>query len=198
MGKLVQEYLGGQEHVDTVYWGQKLGGLIKLYTNKHFSDYELVKEFDFVKGVKLEPTYGQVQLGKNNTEKFVQTGWRFYQNEDFRFVIHFSVDKYDDDERISIMTTEFSKGLSMIDDLEQGFYKSGPLKGRFFDMSFNILERDDRINNLIAWDHDIQEQLNKDVIQFLSIIPELKSRGLPNSRGIILSGPPGHWEDHDG
>ena len=31
MGKLVQEYLGGQEHVDTVYWGQKLGGLIKLY-----------------------------------------------------------------------------------------------------------------------------------------------------------------------
>ena len=95
------------------------------------------------------------------------------------------------------MTTEFSKGLSMIDDLEQGFYKSGPLKGRFFDMSFNILERDDRINNLIAWDHDIQEQLNKDVIQFLSIIPELKSRGLPNSRGIIRR-PPGHWEDHDG
>ena len=191
MGKLVQEYLGGQEHVDTVYWGQKLGGLIKLYTNKHFSDYELVKEFDFVKGVKLEPTYGHIQLGKNNTEKFVQTGWRFYQNEYSRFVVHFSVDKYDDDERISIMTTEFSKGLSMIDDLEQGFYKSGPLKGRFFDMSFNILDRDDRINNLIAWDHGIQEQLNKDVIQFLSIIPELKSRGLPNSRGIILSGPPG-------
>ena len=64
------------------------------------------------------------------------------------------------------MTTEFSKGLSMIDELEQGFYKSGPLKGRFFDMSFNILEHDDRINNSIAWDHDIQEQLNKDVIQF--------------------------------
>ena len=191
MGRLVQEFLGGEEHVDTVYWGPKLGGLIKFYTDKHFSTFELVKEFNYVKGMKLEPTYGQIQLGKNNTQKFVQSGWRFYQNDDFRFVIQFSVDQYDKDERISIMTTEFSKGLSMIDELEAGFYQSGPLKGRFFDMSFNILERDGRINDLIAWNHDIQEQLNKDVIQFLSIIPELKARGLPNSRGIILSGPPG-------
>ena len=168
--------------------GPKLGGLIKFYTDKHFSNYELVEEFNYVKGMKLEPTYGQIQLGKNNTQKFVQSGWRFYQNDDFRFVIQFSVDQYDKDERISIMTTEFSKGLSMIDELEAGFYQSGPLKGRFFDMSFNILERDGRINDLIAWNHDIQEQLNKDVIQFLSIIPELKARGLPNSRGIICQG----------
>ena len=45
----------------------------------------------------------------------------------------------------------------MIDDLEQGFYKSGPLKGRFLTCPSTFLN-DDRINNLIAWDHDIQEQ----------------------------------------
>ena len=191
LNKQVQKFLGGEDLVDSTYWEPRLGGLIKFYTNKHFSEYELVKEFSYAKGIELEPEYGRVTLGKNHTEKFVQSGWRFYQNDDFKFVVNYSVDEYDNDERISIITTEFSKGLEMLNELEEGFYKSGPLKNRFFDMTYKILHRDETINDLIAWNHDIQEQLNKDVIQFLSIIPELKARGLPNSRGIILSGPPG-------
>ena len=191
LNKQVQKFLGGEDLVDSTYWEPRLGGLIKFYTNEHFSEYELVKEFSYAKGIELEPEYGRVTLGKNHTEKFVQSGWRFYQNNDFKFVVNYSVDEYDNDERISIITTEFSKGLEMLNELEEGFYKSGPLKNRFFDMTYKILHRDETINDLIAWNHDIQEQLNKDVIQFLSIIPELKARGLPNSRGIILSGPPG-------
>ena len=191
LNKLVQEFLGGEDHVDSEYYKPQLGGLIKYYADEHFSQYELVKEFSYSKGLELKPTYAQISLGKNNTQKYIQSGWRFYQNEDFKFVVHFSVDQYDKDERISIVTTEFSKGLEMIYDLENGFYQSGPLKNAFFDMSFEFLERDERVSDLIAWNDDIQEQLNKDVIQFLTIIPDLKARGLPNSRGIILSGPPG-------
>ena len=191
LNKQVQKFLGGEDLVDSTYWEPRLGGLIKFYTNEHFSEYELVKEFSYAKGIELEPEYGRIKFGKNHTEKFVQSGWRFYQNDDFKFVVNYSVDEYDKDERISIITTEFSKGMEMLNELEEGFYKSGPLKNRFFDMTYKILHRDETINDLIAWNHDIQEQLNKDVIQFLSIIPELKARGLPNSRGIILSGPPG-------
>jgi ATP-dependent 26S proteasome regulatory subunit len=47
------------------------------------------------------------------------------------------------------------------------------------------------VDTLIAWNDDIKRQLDKDVIEFLKIMPLLKQKGLPNSRGIILSGPPG-------
>ena len=109
LNKQVQNSLE-EDLVDSTYWEPRLGGLIKFYTNAHFSEYELVKEFSYAKGVELEPKYGRIKLGKNHTEKFVQSGWRFYQNDDFKFVVNYSVDEYDKDERISIITTEFSKG----------------------------------------------------------------------------------------
>ena len=43
------------------------------------------------------------------------------------------------------------------------------------------------IDTLIAWNDEIKHQLDKDVIEFLKIMPILKQKGLPNSRGIILS-----------
>ena len=54
-----------------------------------------------------------------------------------------------------------------------------------------FVSRNEMVDTLIAWNDDIKKQLDKDVIEFLKIMPLLKQKGLPNSRGIILSGPPG-------
>ena len=58
-------------------------------------------------------------------------------------------------------------------------------------MNYNFIQRSEVVKQLIAWQPDIKAQLDKDVIQFLKLMPILREKGLPNSRGIILSGPPG-------
>ena len=81
--------------------------------------------------------------------------------------------------------------LTLIDQLDDDFYISGPLKGEFFDIRYNFIDRDPSIEDLIAWDDDIKTMLWKDVITFQKAMPTLLQRGIPNSRGIILAGPPG-------
>jgi ATP-dependent 26S proteasome regulatory subunit len=53
------------------------------------------------------------------------------------------------------------------------------------------MKRSDMVDELLAWNPRIRSQLKKDVLDFLRLMPILSERGLPNSRGIILSGAPG-------
>ena len=55
-------------------------------------------------------------------------------------------------------------------------------------MKYNFIERSKNVEKLLAWNPEIKKQLEKDVIQFLNIMPILNEKGLPNSRGIILAG----------
>jgi ATP-dependent 26S proteasome regulatory subunit len=83
------------------------------------------------------------------------------------------------------------RGLELIEELEASFYAEGVLKNAFFDMQFNFIKRSETVDDLLAWNTDVRKQLDKDVIEFLNVMPILRKNGLPNSRGIILSGPPG-------
>ena len=75
--------------------------------------------------------------------------------------------------------------------MEEDFYANGPLNGAFFDMSYNFMKRSEMVDELLAWNPTIRSQLKKDVLDFLRLMPILGDRGLPNSRGVILSGAPG-------
>ena len=97
----------------------------------------------------------------------------------------------DGDQRLVYVTEKEGRGIELIQELVADFYKNGPLKGAFFDMKFNFIERSKNVEKLLAWNPSIEQQLERDVIQFLDIMPILNKNGLPNSRGIILAGPPG-------
>ena len=187
----VQKFLGGQEETDFIYFRPRLGSLIKLHIDDEFSEYEVVKEFYLQGGIEIPAVYSNTEVADSEKKRFLQIGVRFYQNETEKFVVVCTVDDYDHDERITIMTTEEGRGLELLQRLEDGFYARGVLKNAFFDMQYNFISRNEMIDTLIAWNDDIKHQLDKDVIEFLKIMPILKQKGLPNSRGIILSGPPG-------
>ena len=89
------------------------------------------------------------------------------------------------------MSAKEGRGLELIEELEASFYSEGVLKNAFFDMQFNFIKRSETVDDLLAWNTDVRKQLDKDVIEFLNVMPILRKNGLPNSRGIILSGPPG-------
>ena len=88
----------------------------------------------------------------------------------------------------ALYTSQEGRGF---DELEEDFYVNGPLNGAFIDMDYNFIKRSDMVDELLAWNPTIRKQLEKDVLDFLELMPILYERGLPNSRGIILSGAPG-------
>tara|TARA_Y100001980_G_C14534442_1_gene310832 strand:- start:832 stop:1839 length:1008 start_codon:yes stop_codon:yes gene_type:complete len=120
----------------------------------------------------------------------MQHGYRFYERDGERFVVIASKDQ-DGDQRLVFITTEEGRALELIDELEDDFYANGPLNGAFFDIDYNFMKRSEMVDELLAWNPKIRNQLQKDVLDFLKLMPILYERGLPNSRGIILSGPPG-------
>ena len=191
INKKIQHFLGGKEQSNYRWYGAKLGALMKYHLDQQFSDCDLVNEFVLHRGIEMPATYSNIPISESKVERYLQMGFRFYENSSLKFVVMCDESEYDTDERITIMTKEEGKALELLEQLEEGFYQNGPLKNAFFDMEYNFISRNEMIDKLLAWNDDIKQQLSKDVIEFLKVMPILREKGLPNSRGIILSGPPG-------
>tara|TARA_B100000700_G_scaffold32238_1_gene30839 strand:- start:961 stop:2484 length:1524 start_codon:yes stop_codon:yes gene_type:complete len=188
--QMTRDFIGGEDKMDFRYWSNNLGSLIKLHMDTFYAEEDLVKEFDLEGKLETQATYGNLQLGDLGSKRFMQHGYRFYERDGERFVVISSKDQ-DGDQRLVFITTEEGRGLELIDELEDDFYANGPLNGAFFDMQYNFMKRSDMVDELLAWNPNIRKQLKKDVLDFLRLMPILGQRGLPNSRGIILSGAPG-------
>ena len=116
-----------------------------------------------------------------------------------RMVLVYSTDD-DGDERLSVYSPRQSGerrpfslvnagsmfGFQTIEDLEEAFFQRGPLKGRFFDLDFNFIEKDTKVENLIAWDTDVKAELKRNVIDFYKAMPKLEALGLNSSRASSL------------
>ena len=188
--QMTRDFIGGEDQMDFRYWNNNLGSLIKLHMDKFYSSSDLVKEFDLEGKMETQATYANIQLGDTGSQRFMQSGYRYYERDGERFATILSKDQ-DGDQRIVFITTTEGRGLELLDELEDDFYANGPLNGAFFDINYNFLKRSDMVEELLAWNPSIRSQLQKDVLDFLRLMPILGERGLPNSRGIILSGAPG-------
>ena len=188
--RMIIHFLQSVDKSDVRWYSSRLGAMIKMHMDVFFENYTLVKEFELDSGLEAEAKYSNIIVQDNESKRYLQTGVRFYDTGEEKFVVQCSVDR-DGDERIVIITAKEGRGLEIIDELENDFYENGLLKREFFDMNYNFIQRSEVVKQLIAWQPDIKAQLDKDVIQFLKLMPILREKGLPNSRGIILSGPPG-------
>ncbi|MBA88050.1 MAG: hypothetical protein CMB16_02115 [Euryarchaeota archaeon] len=188
--QMTREFIGGEDIMDFRYWSGNLGSLIKLHLDTCFPIEFMVKEFDLEGKLETKATYGNIQLGDSGSTRFMQSGYRFYDRHGERFAVISSRDQ-DGDQRLVFISTTEGRALELLDELEDDFYANGPLNGAFFDMTYNFIKRSEMVDDLLAWNPDIRSQLQKDVLDFLKVMPILNERGLPNSRGIILSGAPG-------
>ena len=199
--QMMNAFIGGKHKRDSRYWGGKLGVLMK----KHFDTYldqefEIVEEFMIDQGKIRAAVYETVELHGEQRIRFLAAGTRFYKSKTDaknRFITISSVD-HDGDQRISVYTPSDlevqicgKNGDELISNIELDFYQCGVLKGAFFDLRYNFISRDKNIDDLIAWDEDVKEALWKDIIGFQKAMPKLRESGVPNSRGVILAGPPG-------
>lgn len=190
MRRKVREFLEGEDYPDYQYWPSRLGSLMKLHLDDFFDEASIVKEFELESGIETCAVYGTTETLDGNYSRFIQQGARFIEQDGEKIVILLSVDR-DGDERITVVSADKGRGIEIIKEIENSFYKNGILKNQFFDMEFNFIRRDIDILDKIAWDSDVKLKLEKDILKFIDILPILREKKLPCSRGVILSGPPG-------
>lgn len=206
--QVVEDHIGGRYLYATRYWTKGLGQLIKLFSEDFLrGEWTVEEEFELLKGIRTSPVHGQIKIPGVGSQRFLHHGLRLLVHKETgdRIVLRHTVDD-DGDERLSIAhaktdSTQQNKhnercevndfGFQFLDALEHEFFTRGPLKGRFFDIDYQFIEKDSTVNDLIAWNEDVKTQLQRNVIDFHSSMPKLEALGLNTSRGIILAGPPG-------
>ena len=197
------DFFGEESVREGKYWAGNLGVLMKIHLDPYLSEeWECVDEFSIKERRKIACTYATYDFPHSRKERFLALGFRLYQhrtNHEVRCAIEYSIDG-DGDQRLTLIRpksgipkTHFGENspANLLDDLDDDFFHNGPLKGEFFDIRYNFIDRDPSIEQLIAWDDEIKELLWNDVVMFQKAMPALLERGIPNSRGIILAGPPG-------
>ena len=173
------------------FWPSTFGCLIKSHLDTYFENDRLVEEF-FCDGNDLvQARYMDMTLSNGKSLRFITEGIRLYEMADgSKIVLTLSVDR-DNDHFINIYSNQPYDCKNMIDDFLADFFKRGPLKGQFFDIDYNFMDRNPAVNDLLVWDSDVKQILEREIVQYFDIMPSLKKMGMPTSRGLILSGPPG-------
>ena len=199
--QMMNGFIGSKHRRDSRYWSGKLGILMKIHFDTYLGEeYEVVEEFMVDHGKIRAAIHESVELHEGKRQRFLVAGTRFYQSKEIpehHLAIVSGVD-HDGDHRLSVYTpsdsTVYVNGESadeLISNVENDFYQNGILKNAFFDLKYNFIARDKQIDDLIAWDENIKETLWRDIIGFQKAMPKLRESGVPNSRGVILAGPPG-------
>ena len=199
--QLMNSFIGPKHKRDSRYWSGKLGVFMKLHFDKYLQEeYDVVDEFMVDQGKIRAAMYETIEVQEENRVRFLAVGTRFYQSktEAKHQIVTVSTVDHDGDQRLSVYTpadltvlVHGKEADQLIGHVESDFYECGILKGAFFDLRYNFITRDKDIDELIAWDETVKEALWKDIIGFQKAMPKLRECGVPNSRGVILAGPPG-------
>ena len=199
--QMMNGFIGSKHKRDSRYWSGKLGILMKLHFDNYLEEeFEVTEEFMIDQGKIRAAMYETIAVQDETRLRFLAIGTRFYRSKtepEHQFITVSTVD-HDGDHRLSVYTPADTTVLvngkeadELISQVEADFYKCGILKGAFFDLRYNFITRDKGIDELIAWDENVKEALWKDIIGFQKAMPKLRECGIPNSRGVILAGPPG-------
>ena len=202
--QLLFNFLGEGNVRESRYWPGNLGKLMKIHLDAFLDqrEWDCVEEFSIERGRKISCTYSAYDFPGNSKERYLVLGYRLFKHrtlKNARFVLEYLVDS-DGDHRLSLIRAKSDIPIvepgtdsppTIIDEMNDDFYVNGPLNGEFFDIRYNFIDRDKSIEDLIAWDEEVKQLLWKDIVMFQQAMPALLERGIPNSRGIILAGPPG-------
>ena len=203
---IVEEFLGDLYLSNSRYWSPSLGQLIKSFSGDHFADndWAVVEEFNLEKDRRVNAQYQVRKIPGEADRSYLHTGIQLMQHVDGKRMVVTYITDQDGDERMSVHYCEIGDehpfllnedknmfGYQIIENLEDDFFRRGPLKGRFFDLDYNFIEKDRGVEGLIAWNDEVKRELKRNVLDFHKAMPKLQSLGLSSSRGIILAGPPG-------
>jgi hypothetical protein len=194
--KLKREHFGDFEYSSNTSRSYPLLLLTKMMTScisyieeGNKSNPIIIKNFDD-RGMEVDPIYTEEFISHDNRLRTLIEGAIFFHYYDEPMIVRIRRDDYGD-HVLDTTTSSDEIGTKWLDGFEQYFYNYGCLKGAAFDTRFNFFSPADIDTERIVLDSEMEDALHRDIIDYIPLMSELKSMGLPDSRGLILAGPPG-------
>ena len=161
-------------------------------------DYNIIKirDYDSKGDYEIPPTYHEFEVGPKMKESLLLKGQYFIEDKKTKVKYVISVIPYHDSTGPSVELEIFYLGgvstfRNFWDKVEKYFDEEGPLLKSVFDCNWKFIECEDKNWESIVITEEMKSLLERNVVNFLDNIKEYKTRGLPTSRGILMTGPPG-------
>jgi hypothetical protein len=171
-------------------------GLLKLYG----LDLLIEEQFEIVKqsivnheGQHSSCVYATIPTARHQSSHILKDGNRFliHNETGIRYVLAVQED-WNGDQELRIYSHEEVDSGWIWQHVLKWFVTEGPLKGEVIDGNGLFLDFDTTVTaDDVILDTQIRAGVNLNVHGFIDAMDVMRSRGLPTSRGVLFSGPPG-------
>ena len=117
---------------------------------------------------------------------------RFVTHKDTgrKYVIKQSID-CDGDARCDVFHDAREGGEDLVHRIEEFADNHGPMKGGVCTVAGQFLSRDESVSGKIVLSERQKDVVDRHIVSFIDNMHTYLERGLPNSRGVLIAGPPG-------
>jgi len=170
-------------------------GLLHLYALDHVlaRDYEVLETKAYRDDESLKPPeYAQVEIARGENVAVMIDGARFVVNKATgeHFII-FVAEGWNASIDIRVVALDSTDVSAVWASAMQWFVTEGPLKGEVFDANGHFLKFAEVSFGDVILCPEQKDAVILNSLGFIDSMMAFEGRGLPTSRGILLSGPPG-------
>ena len=137
------------------------------------------------------PKYGNYTTSEGKFRAgYIITRFVTHTDTQRKYVIKQSID-CDGDVRCDVYHNACDGDQDLVRRIEEFADSHGPMKGGVCTVSGKFLCRDESVSEKIVLSEGQKDVVDRHIISFIDNIHTYVERGLPNSRGVLIAGPPG-------
>lgn len=192
-----KELMKGEEiHNHSRFFPSQLGDLMLVLLQERCKDenhpWTLVREFHKDDStMERPPSYSRVDLGSRGVYEVSVDAELHLEMGSHGAVLYMTHD-HDGDRRFhfGVPKSQRLEADRFFEDLEEDVF-STLLKGLVMTSTYRVLDRSTYHDERLTLSKDIEDAIDREVIQYVPLMKELEDIGVPSSRGVLLVGEPG-------
>ena len=192
-----KEILNGEElHNHSRFFPRHLGNLMLVMLQQRCKDedhpWSMIREFHKDdSSMEIPPDYCRVDLGSRGVFE-VGMDAEVHLDLGAHGAVLYMTHDHDGDRRfhVGVPKTQRAEADRFLEELEEAVFTT-LLKGLVMTSTYRVLDRDAYHDERLTLSKDIEEAIDREVIQYVPLMGELEGLGVPSSRGVLLVGEPG-------
>ena len=176
----------------------EVGAYLKCLMTVLEEEYDIVNMTDYAtKGdYEIPVSYHEFSVGPDIKESLPLKANIFVKHKESEIKYVFSFLPYHDADGTQVEIEVFFDSTQTSfrqfwDKVENHFDTQGPLVKQKFDTHWKYINYEQRTWDSIVMLDEMKEVLGRNITNFLKHLDEYRDKGLPTSRGILITGPPG-------
>ena len=192
-----REFFGGEKPNSSFKcWNQFRAGIWLQCVDKLLEErfvFEKIERYNN-KGVRGAPLlFNDFDIGFEKKASLLVAGDKYVidTETESRYLLNYSIDPDGDIRVVSWFNPLTNKPGDFWALVEDYFHSKGPLKSAVFTPEWRFIPRESDDAKMLVLEPEVVTKIDQHLFNWMKKLDSYKERGLPTSRGIILSGAPG-------